>query len=84
MTEVLKGAAGSALEVAGRFYRLRTRGLLVVSEVALAVVLLIGAGLMLKSLGRQREIDVGFSSEKIVTTRVQLPGRMVRRLGSGI
>jgi len=46
---------------------------LVVAEVALALVLLIGAGLMIRSFARVGAIDPGFSSERVVSTRVPLP-----------
>ena len=47
--------------------------LLVVSEVALALVLLIGAGLMLTSFSRLRAVDVGFTVNNLVVVFVPLP-----------
>lgn len=47
---------------------------LVVSEVALALLLLIGAGLMLKSFFRLTQIDYGFTAKNVVTMKVSLPG----------
>ncbi len=49
------------------------RGALVVSEIALALILLTGAGLMLKSFMRMRAVDPGFRTENIVTMTVDLP-----------
>jgi putative ABC transport system permease protein len=48
------------------------RGLVVV-EVALALILLIGAGLMIRSFARLSEVDPGFSTEKILTAEIALP-----------
>lgn len=48
------------------------RGLVVV-EVALALILLIGAGLMIRSFVYLSEVDPGFSTEKILTAEIALP-----------
>ncbi|HEY9436346.1 MAG TPA: ABC transporter permease [Blastocatellia bacterium] len=48
----------------------RLRSLLVVSEIALAMVLLIGAGLMLKTFWRLNHVDPGFSPEGVLTARI--------------
>ena len=53
--------------------RARLRSMLVVSEIALALVLLTGAGLMLKSFMRMRAVDPGFRTENILTMTVDLP-----------
>jgi putative ABC transport system permease protein len=51
----------------------RARSVLVVTEVALALVLLVGAGLMIRSLERLRAFDPGFKADNVVTARVRLP-----------
>ncbi|MEK6323116.1 MAG: ABC transporter permease [Acidobacteriota bacterium] len=48
------------------------RAILVVAEVALALVLLIGAGLMLKTFSRLRQIDAGFNSKNLLTMMFSL------------
>ena len=50
------------------------RSALVVIEVALALVLLICAGLLIKSVLRLRDVDPGFKPDRIVTMNVWLPG----------
>jgi putative ABC transport system permease protein len=53
--------------------RNHTRRLLVVAEVALAVMLVIGAGLMLRSFWNLMQVDAGFSRDQLVTFGVNLP-----------
>ncbi len=69
LNEVLKeGARGTE-----SLRRLRLRSVLVVSEFALALMLLIGAGLMIKSFRRLQEVKPGFQAANLLTARVALP-----------
>jgi predicted permease len=53
--------------------RQRFRNTLVVVEMALAVILLVGAGLMLRTLWSLQRIDLGFNPSGVLTMRVSLP-----------
>jgi putative ABC transport system permease protein len=55
------------------FGRQRTRGILVVTQVALALILLAGAGLTLKSFWRSLNAPLGFDADHILTMTLSLP-----------
>jgi predicted permease len=63
---------GGRATTAGR-HQSRLRNALVVSEVSLACILLIGAGLMLRSLLNQLNLDSGFQKEHVLTASLSLP-----------
>src|SRR5215216_3340788 len=51
----------------------RVRRFLIAAEVALALVLLVGSGLMLRTFIKLRQVDVGFNARNVITMRVPLP-----------
>ena len=59
----------------------RIRSLLVVTEFALALVLLVGAGLLVRTLWRLQKVDVGFQPKNVTTASLWLPQPDIRENG---
>lgn len=71
LTESLKEGGRSSGEGARHN---RIRGVLIVSELAIAVILLVCAGLLIQSLWRLRQVNPGFDSQNLLTFVVGIPG----------
>ncbi|MBC7789002.1 MAG: ABC transporter permease [Anaerolineae bacterium] len=76
LTSLVPALQASDIELAGALKtgaregggkRSRTRNVLVVAQAALSLVLLVGAGLFLRSLHNARSVDLGFSADKVLT-----------------
>jgi putative ABC transport system permease protein len=81
LNEVLKESGRGA---SGGLGRNRLLGSLVISEIALALVLLVGAGLMIRSLQRLQAVDPGFDSERLLMMRLNLPPQKYARPQIGV
>ena len=73
-----RGGAGDALKDGGRSAtagsaRQRLRSTFVVVELAVALVLLVGAGLLIKTFWKLRSVEPGFNPDHLLTMRVELP-----------
>ena len=74
LIRVLRGSGEAASQRAPERVRwLDGRRLLVIGQIALSVILLIGAGLLMESVAHLRQIDLGFNPEKLFTASVSLP-----------
>jgi len=68
LAEALKGRRGG-----GRGPSMRARGAFVVAQISLALVLMIGAGLLMNSFARLVSVDPGFDPANLLTVDLQLP-----------
>ncbi|HEV8204485.1 MAG TPA: ABC transporter permease [Pyrinomonadaceae bacterium] len=73
-----RGRVGDALKEGARSVtaggaRQRLRSTFVVVELAVALVLLVGAGLLIKTFWNLRSVDPGFNPDHLITMRVELP-----------
>jgi putative ABC transport system permease protein len=69
LNDALKEGSRGSTGGRGRTFR----NVFVVAEVALALVLLVGAGLMIRSFMRLQSVETGFNPENVLTMRLQLP-----------
>jgi putative ABC transport system permease protein len=75
--QMTRGAAATVLREGGRGVRSardpRIGASLVIGQMALAMILLTGAGLLIRSFGQLRRVDPGFRSDSALTFRISLP-----------
>jgi predicted permease len=70
VSDALKTGGG---EKTGSRQQRRARSLLVISEIAFSLVLLAGAGLMIRSLGKLLDVNLGFTPQNVITMRLSVP-----------
>jgi putative ABC transport system permease protein len=71
LSDTLKEAGRS---LAGNARSQQLRSALVIAEIAIALVLLIGAGLLIRSFLQLQGVNTGFNARNVLTMRVALPG----------
>ncbi|MCH6547325.1 MAG: ABC transporter permease [Gemmatimonadetes bacterium] len=87
--DTLRNAARGAGHTSKSAGLLNTRSVIVVAQVSLALVVLIAAGLMIRTLSKQMDIDPGIDGDNLLTLSIQLPPRRyadggVRRFAEGV
>ncbi len=86
--QISQAGMGNALKEGGRgasagMGRLVRRTLVVV-QVALALVLLTGAGLMVQSFMRMQRVDLGFDGDRVLTMQISLSGQAYQQPAAGV
>lgn len=80
--QALRANWGESLKESGRTSgagaHTRVRNAFVVAQAALALVLLVGAGLLIRSFVRLMDVDLGFRTEHVLTMRIDLPPQQYR------
>jgi predicted permease len=71
----LKDGHGASAGLAPWGRRQRTRKLLVIAELALAVMLLIGAGLLIRSFAQVQRVPPGFNAQRVLTLQLTMSSR---------
>jgi len=79
LAEALKSSRGG-----GRRSSMRLRGAFVVAQISLALVLMIGAGLLMNSFARLIAVDPGFDPERLLTVDLRLPEHRYTSQGRAI
>jgi putative ABC transport system permease protein len=76
-----EGTAGRlTTSAAGR----RVQNAFVVAEIALSLMLLVGAGVLLRSFSRLQSVDPGFNTKNLLTMRLSLPREQYKKDGVGV
>jgi putative ABC transport system permease protein len=73
LTDAMKAGGRSVQAGLGTIRRPSTQQIIVIAEVALAMTLLTGAGLLARSLAQQMRVSVGFDPARVTAARVSLP-----------
>ena len=79
-TDLNAGLKEAGRAGAGGVPSLRLRRLLVVTELSLAIILLLGAGLLIRSFARIESVSPGLAPDNVVTMRVELPAARYEKI----
>jgi len=79
MVDAIQPLRSSGAGIAAGLAVKRTHGFLVIAEFAIATVLLVGAGLLVRSFMAIQSVDPGFEAGQILTMKISLPGATPER-----
>lgn len=79
MVDAIQPLKSSGAGIAAGLAVKRTHGFLVIAEFAIATVLLVGAGLLVRSFMAIQSVDPGFEAGQILTMKISLPGATPER-----
>ena len=84
--DLLRQGAASPISGFDIFRRHRRQGLLVIAQIAMAMMLLVGGGLMIRSFWKLVSVDPGYDARNLLTFQVALPGpdEQLRRLADDL
>ena len=80
--DIVEPLKDSGKGVSGGFRHGKLRGTLVVIEVALSLILLAGAGLLMRSFVKMQQVDLGFDPRNILFSRLPLPAKQYKTAAS--
>jgi len=73
--EDLRAAASATTPISGFRHRFATQGALIIAEIAMATMLLVGGGLLMRSFVKLTRVELGYSPVNVTTFQVILAGR---------
>jgi putative ABC transport system permease protein len=80
--DIVEPLKDSGKGVSGGFRHGKLRGTLVIIEVALSLILLAGAGLLMRSFVKMQSVDLGFEPRNILFSRLPLPSKQYKTAAS--
>jgi predicted permease len=80
--DIVEPLRDSGKGVSGGFRHGKLRGTLVVIEVALSLILLAGAGLLMRSFVKMQQVDLGFDPRNVLYSRLPLPPKQYKTVAA--
>ena len=71
----LKDSLAASAVTCGLWRQLNPKNILVIAEITLSLVLLVSAGLMIRSFARMQSVQIGFTPNDLITLKIDLPAK---------